>query len=213
MEKLFKKVEIKSEADFPQKGNHWMSRSMSVFWYEEAALQFLDWKDFDFYFLELPESKRSADSLKKILNRFGYTLKTIIHNYHETWKGEWEMDKVIDEFLKEEGIDVFQPPSPEVNEEIIKELQAISDYMNEKGAVYGYGQISDLITKLKSQKQPEEKGVKPSDDIVIPKWQMVHIEDTLRITSNTLHSASKETCLDRCVCKAWGFAKKALNIE
>ena len=46
--------------------------------------------------------------------------------------------------------------------------------------------------------------------IQIPEWQLKEIEDTLRLANNIHHSQRKETCFDRCVCKAWDFAKRAL---
>ena len=46
--------------------------------------------------------------------------------------------------------------------------------------------------------------------IQIPEWQLKEIEDTLRLANNIHHSQRKETCFDRCVCKAWDFAKGAL---
>lgn len=49
--------------------------------------------------------------------------------------------------------------------------------------------------------------------ITIPKWQMVKIEDTLRICSNIHHSFNKETCFDRMVCKAWNWSKSALGMN
>jgi len=49
--------------------------------------------------------------------------------------------------------------------------------------------------------------------IQIPEWQMKEIEDTLRLANNIHHSQKRETCFDRCVCKAWDFAKKALEIN
>lgn len=46
--------------------------------------------------------------------------------------------------------------------------------------------------------------------IQISEWQLKKIEDTLRIANNIHNSQRKETCFDRCVCKAWDFAKGAL---
>ena len=46
--------------------------------------------------------------------------------------------------------------------------------------------------------------------ITIPIWQLEDIENTLRMCSNTLESHAKKTCLDRCICKSWEFAKSAL---
>ena len=47
--------------------------------------------------------------------------------------------------------------------------------------------------------------------IQIPKWQLKEIEDTLRMTSMVNKCQKREACFDRCVCKAWDFAKKALE--
>lgn len=47
--------------------------------------------------------------------------------------------------------------------------------------------------------------------IKIPRWKMKRIEDTLRLAHKIHKSSSKETCFDRCVCKAWDFAKESLN--
>ena len=64
-----------------------------------------------------------------------------------------------------------------------------------------------MINEIKDQTN------KSLETISIPRWQMEKIEDTLRLASNIHHSSLKETCFDRCVCKAWGWAKESLNIQ
>ena len=58
------------------------------------------------------------------------------------------------------------------------------------------------------QEQEEKEPV-----VTIPKWQMVAIEDVLRQASNIHHSQKKETCFDRCVCKAWKWTRDSLDKE
>jgi len=40
------------------------------------------------------------------------------------------------------------------------------------------------------------------EEILIYKYQLEAIKDTLRMTANVLKSHSKETCLDRCIMKS-----------
>jgi len=51
-------------------------------------------------------------------------------------------------------------------EQIIEELQAIYDYMDSKDAVYGFGQIGDLINKLKSELTEKESEVRTAKEIL-----------------------------------------------
>ena len=53
--------------------------------------------------------------------------------------------------------------------------------------------------------EPEE------EEITIPRWQMKHIEDTLRLANNIHHSQNKVTCFDRQICKAWNWVKESLK--
>lgn len=79
---------------------------------------------------------------------------------------------------------------------------------NDKQFMYGYTEcINELL--IWANKQPEIT----DEVVIIPKWQMANIEDTLRMANNIHHSGNKETCFDRCVCKAWGFARKALKMD
>jgi len=57
--------------------------------------------------------------------------------------------------------------------------------------------------------QPREQ----ENSVNIPKWQMIAIEDVLRQANNIHHSQKKETCFDRCICKAWKWACDALGKE
>ena len=83
-----------------------------------------------------------------------------------------------------------------------------------KELVYAY-KISDWVKikqleyEISLLQEQEEK----EPTVTIPKWQMVHIEDTLRMANNIHHSQRKETCFDRCVCKAWKWACDALGKE
>ena len=61
--------------------------------------------------------------------------------------------------------------------------------------------------------KPIEQPAEKEETITIPKWKMTAIEDVLRQANNIHHSQKKETCFDRCICKAWKFACDALNKE
>jgi len=50
-------------------------------------------------------------------------------------------------------------------EQIIEELEAIYNYMDSKGAVYGFGQIGDLINKLKSELSDSEPKARTAEEI------------------------------------------------
>lgn len=69
-------------------------------------------------------------------------------------------------------------------------------------------QLCNLIEYAR-QRDTEPK----EEDVIIPRWQMVAIEDVLRQANNIHHSQKKETCFDRCICKAWKWACDALGKE
>ena len=54
-------------------------------------------------------------------------------------------------------------------------------------------------------------GSEPEETVIIKRWQLEKIEDTLRIVSNILGSHSKSTSADRDVIQAKRFAKNALD--
>lgn len=49
--------------------------------------------------------------------------------------------------------------------------------------------------------------------IKIPLWQLVQIEDTLRLAARTLNNKQKVTSIDRDIMQAWQFAKNAIAGE
>lgn len=49
------------------------------------------------------------------------------------------------------------------------------------------------------------------DELKIYRFQALHIEDTFRIVANILKSRSKETCIDRQICKSIEMINGILN--
>ena len=49
------------------------------------------------------------------------------------------------------------------------------------------------------------------EELIILKFQVEHLENTLRLVANTLGSRTKETCLDREVMKSIDFVKEVLS--
>lgn len=57
-------------------------------------------------------------------------------------------------------------------------------------------------------KEAKENGM---DELKIYRFEALHIEDTFRIVANILKSRSKETCIDRQVCKSIEMINEILN--
>lgn len=57
-------------------------------------------------------------------------------------------------------------------------------------------------------KEAKESGM---DELKIYRFQALHIEDTFRVVANILKSRSKETCIDRQICKSIEMINEILN--
>lgn len=93
---------------------------------------------------------------------------------------------------------------------MIKDINFIKWYsgMDESKIRSAYERYLKEVQPVTAKTEQEIESI-----VTIPKWQMVAIEDVLRQTNNIHHSQKKETCFDRCVCKAWKWTCDALGKE
>ena len=102
-----------------------------------------------------------------------------------------------------------------MSKEPTKDQQFLYDMYNGTSTDDGKGDLETYENWLERQliyrcKRLGEYG--GNDEVVtIYKFQLDEISDALRITSNIHKCAKKETCHDRTVTRAWGYAKNALE--
>ena len=114
MEKYIK-VWIKSESDLPKENrpyivgykrmdydngerDGWLGYFVKDNYYKKLWL-----RDIDYYLQPISDTELEAYASARTRDEligFGHKLKEIIHHYHQTWKGEWKMEEVVDEYLK-----------------------------------------------------------------------------------------------------------------
>jgi hypothetical protein len=72
---------------------------------------------------------------------------------------------------------------------------------------------SKVNTNLLKENEALKERIKKleEENVIIPIWQFKEIEDALRLTYTINKCQLKVTAFDRLVCKAWNFAKIALN--